>query len=381
MRATVAALTGGGGPKVPRLDFELTPGCDHACSHCYNVWTAGQGDVQAGYPRGQLRGQAYLDMMRRAVAVTGAEHITLTGGEPLLRPDALEIAALACALVPSVQLITNGSHVTPEVADRLAALGMRSVQLTLLSADRARHDQLKGAVCFDDTLRAIVELRQRRVQVQVCFVAMATNWRDFAAVMELCYALEVKHVTYNRMAPSGGAIHHVARLLPEVAHLEDNLQTAQHLGPRYGIAVATAMPIPPCLIRLERYPHVRFGFCSTGSHSPNIVVDANGNVRSCNLSSHVMGNILQHNWSEIHGDRHLRDFKAQVPDICRGCAWETSCQGGCKESAFAMFGDLRAPEPLLRMAREPAWRDEVTRENAESAGRMAPRDRGSEGQR
>ena len=31
---------------------------------------------------------------------------------------------------------------------------MRSVQLTLLSADRDTHDRLKGAVCFDDTVRA-----------------------------------------------------------------------------------------------------------------------------------------------------------------------------------------------------------------------------------
>ena len=51
------------------------------------------------------------------------------------------------------------------------------------------------------------------------------------------------------------------------------------------------MPIPPCLMRLERYRWVKFGFCSTGSHAPNIVIDGKGNVRSCNLSSGVLGNI------------------------------------------------------------------------------------------
>ena len=42
-----------------------------------------------------------------------------------------------------------------------------------------------------------------------------------------------------------------------------------------------------------------------------------------------------------------RTFKQTVPEICRGCAYERSCQGGCKESAFATFGDHTHPEPLV----------------------------------
>jgi len=338
------------GHKVPRLDFELTAGCDHACAHCYNVWGAEDDDPQGGYPKGKLRGAAYLVMMRRAIEQTGAEHVTITGGEPLLRPDALEVIALACSLVPTVQLITNGSHVSPEVAARLAELGVKSVQLTILSADRDRHDKLKGAVCFDDTLRAILELKAAGVTPQVCFVAMSANHEDFGGVLELCYALGVRHVGYNRMSPTGGAIHHVGRLMPEVEHLQANLATAEHLGRRYGIKIHTAMPIPPCLVRLERYPWVRFGFCSTGSHSPNIAIDPGGNVRSCNLSAHVMGNVMEQDWARIHADPYLHAFKRKVPEMCRGCAYETSCQGGCKEAGFAVYGDLRHPEPLLHGA-------------------------------
>jgi radical SAM protein with 4Fe4S-binding SPASM domain len=36
-----------------------------------------------------------------------------------------------------------------------------------------------------------------------------------------------------------------------------------------------------------------------------------------------------------------------VPDICRGCAYERTCQGGCKESGFAVFGEHAHPEPFL----------------------------------
>lgn len=336
------------GIHVPRLDFELTPACDHRCGHCYNVWTAAEGDPQAGYEtRGQLSTPALLALMDKAVSQSGARHITLTGGEPLLRKDALEIVEHACAIVPSVSLITNGSHVDEATAARFAKAGLRSVQLTLLAGDRERHDALKGAICFDDTLRAALRLRDAGVPVQVCFVAMAANRGELTRVMELCFVLGVRSISYNRMSPTGRAIHAVQALMPDAESIEADLDVAESLGRAWNIQVATAMPVLPCLVRIERYQWVRFGFCSTGSASPNLVIDGKGNVRSCNLSSKILGNLTWQDWPEIMANPYPRVFRTEIPDICRGCAYETSCQGGCKESAFATYGDRTHPEPLL----------------------------------
>lgn len=349
---------------VPRLDFELMAGCDHGCSHCYNVWNADEEDPQGGYQPGQLRPKEYLSMIEKAVEQSGAEHLTITGGEPLLRKGALEIVERACELAPRVQLITNGSHLPPETCERLSEAGLSNVQLTLLSADPVKHDQLKGAECFDDTVRAAVDLRDAGVPVQVCFVAMRQNWEDFEEVMELCYALEVGQIAYNRMSPTGGAVHHIARLLPDIEHVEANLETAERLGPEFEIDVATAMPIPPCLTRIERFDWVKFGFCSTGTQSPNLTIDPLGNVRSCNLADGLLGNIVDQEWSEIHEEveAYQEAFQEDVPDLCKGCAYEESCQGGCKESAFATFGDRSHPEPFVFNALNPGWREELREE-------------------
>jgi radical SAM protein with 4Fe4S-binding SPASM domain len=147
--------------------------------------------------------------------------------------------------------------------------------------------------------------------------------------------------------------------MPTVEQIERNLETADTLGRRWGIRVATAMPIPPCLVRIERYTWVDFGFCSTGSKSPNIVIDGTGSVRSCNLASGVLGNLLHQDWAEIFANPYQRRFKRNVPEICRGCAYEQSCQGGCKESAFATFGDHAHPEPLLWLAQHPEAREQL----------------------
>lgn len=337
--------------RLARLEVELTHACDHGCAHCYNVWTARDGDPQAGQvTSGKLPTPQVLAMLDKVVAETGVRSISFTGGEPLLRKDALEIIAHACSLIESVHLVTNGSHVSPAVAAKLAKTGVRSVQLTLLSADREQHDRLKGAKCFDDTVRAILDLKDAGVRPQICFVATRENCEAFEGVLELCLVLGVKGVSYNRMSPAGGAIHHITRLMPTVEQVEANLDTAERLGRAWQIRVSTAMPIPPCLIRIERYRWVRFGFCSTGSRSPNTVLDATGNVRSCNLSSTILGNVLRQSFAEIEQNPYPHELRRTVPAMCRGCIHEHPCGGGCKEAAFAAFADLTHPEPFVSMA-------------------------------
>lgn len=337
-------------PRVPRLDFELTSGCDHRCGHCYNVWNARPGEPQGGYPRGQLDTPTTLAMMTKAVRESGAEHITLTGGEPLLRKDATALLRHAASLVPSLQLITNGSHVTPEVVGLAAELGLRSVQLTILSAKPALHDRLKGAVSYHDTVRAVLDLSEAKVPVQVCYVAMRENAGEVGGVADLTFALGARALTYNRMSPTGWAVREIERLLPDVEEVDRDLTALDQRAARYGLRVATAMPIPPCLIRHQRYPRVRFGFCSVGTASPNVTIDPLGNVRSCNLSSAILGNILEQPWASFYPGDYVRRFDQRLPEVCRGCRYEKSCRGGCKESAFASYGDLGAPEPFLSQA-------------------------------
>ncbi len=174
------------------------------------------------------------------------------------------------------------------------------------------------------------------------------NADEIEGVMELCFALGVRALTYNRMAPAGGGVRVIEALLPDAEQVERHLGIAERRGPEWGIRVSTAMPIPPCLVSISRYRNIRFGFCSTGSRSPNIVIDAQGNVRSCNLSSEILGNLVDQGWPEIHGAAYLRTFRGKVPEMCRGCHYERSCQGGCKESAFATYGSLTAVEPFVR---------------------------------
>jgi radical SAM protein with 4Fe4S-binding SPASM domain len=346
-----------GGPR--RLEIELTPACDHRCVHCYNVWNARPGDAQHGLaPRvqGDLeRARALIDQ----VAAQGIEHLSLTGGEPLLHPHAMEIIEHACAAVPSVGLITNGSHVSEAVAQRLGAAGLKTAQLTLLGARREVHDALKDTPSFDDTLRSVLRLRDAGVRVNACFVASQRNAGQLPGVLELCFAMGITSLSYNRMSAAGLGVHRIAALLPSPAQIEADLQACETMARRWGIRVGTAMPIPPCIVRTARYPWVRFGACSSGVGQHNLVMDLEGSLRACNLSHRVLGSALEQSLERLATEPYLAEFRAALPAMCRGCPHARSCAGGCKESAFAAFGSLDAPDPLVWLALSPEERERL----------------------
>lgn len=71
---------------VHSLLVEVTPRCNLDCLYCYNVW---KGPLL--YPRGELPAREVLDRLDEVLADTRIRHVTLTGGEPLLRPDLADL--------------------------------------------------------------------------------------------------------------------------------------------------------------------------------------------------------------------------------------------------------------------------------------------------
>ena len=338
------------------IAFELTWRCDQQCAYCYNVWKSPEGGYGVGEPLDTASFKALID---RAVRQSGCSSLCITGGEPLLRHDALELIAHAAGLGGPVVLITNGAHVTAAVADQLAALPQVSVQLTLLAADRELHDAIRGRRNFDVAVDALATLRERRVPVTICFVCTRRNFAALPGVLDLAYASGVRELAFNRMAPAGQAARRLDELAPTVEMLEAALEAADDLAPRYGIRVATGIPIPPCLVSPDRHRGVSFATCSTATTRPNFVVDYQGNLRSCNLSPVILGNLCRQSWRRAvnggAGASYLRRFARALPPVCRPCTLARSCRGGCKEAAHACYGSLEEEEPLLRSRRlEPA---------------------------
>ncbi|HUU21017.1 MAG TPA: SPASM domain-containing protein, partial [Phycisphaerae bacterium] len=74
---------------------------------------------------------------------------------------------------------------------------------------------------------------------------------------------------------------------------------------------------------------------------------AQGNVRPCNHSPTILGNIREMPFAEMARGEAMAAFMNARPAFCAGCGLETTCQGGCKAAAEACGGSASAMDPFL----------------------------------
>jgi MoaA/NifB/PqqE/SkfB family radical SAM enzyme len=122
----------------------VTNACPQRCTYCYNKGRTGR-VMDTATIKGVISGLKEL----------GVFWLGLTGGEPLLNKDLLEIiegAGEDCA----VKLFTTGSTLTPRLASDLKKAGLFSVSVSLDDWREEEHDKVRGAPgAFREALRAI----------------------------------------------------------------------------------------------------------------------------------------------------------------------------------------------------------------------------------
>ena len=151
-------------PLLGRLDVELTERCNLNCMHCYINQPAGDRQRQA---REMTTGQ--VKAVLTEAAGLGALSVRFTGGEPLLRTDFADLYLFARRLGLRVVLFTNGTLLTPELADLLARVPtLGGIQITVYGMTAASYEAVttvSGA--FGAMRRGIDLLLERRVSFLV----------------------------------------------------------------------------------------------------------------------------------------------------------------------------------------------------------------------
>ena len=192
-----------GPPQVIRRQdsfvFEVTQRCNHDCPHCYNAWKN-----PAPYPEGELGTAETLAMAGKLLDETDASLVTLTGGEPMLRPDIGEIVDFLVERGVTVNLISNGSLLDTDAIARLGADKISIYELPLLSAERDIHDRMSGRIgAFDDTTLATANLKAASQRVVCVFVATKLNLPTWRETAEMAIALGADGIMFNSFNPGG----------------------------------------------------------------------------------------------------------------------------------------------------------------------------------
>jgi radical SAM protein with 4Fe4S-binding SPASM domain len=342
-------------PHLRSIIFEITQQCNHACLHCYNIWNPDSKQDPNASPRGQLTPSATLDLLGKALDETHCPHVTLTGGEPLLRKDLPQILDLLRQRGVTSTIISNGHLLDEPTVIDLLDRGVDLFELPLLSHRRESHDQLSGCQgAFDAVLSAMAHLRYHRGQFVAVFVATKLNLPDLYEMIRLAFAFGARGIMLNRFNPGGRGREYLDELFPAVSEIQQTLEIAEAASVEFNLPISCSIPIQPCLIDTSQYEHLGFGFCAAGTDRAYYTLDSLGNLRPCNHTTTILGNLLEESFADLIAPERISKFVTAAPAFCNPCKLRQICQGGCKAAAQVCYGSLYSEEPFLHLNRDLA---------------------------
>jgi radical SAM protein with 4Fe4S-binding SPASM domain len=357
-------------PRPYVVSWNLTYRCNLACEHCY--LDAG-GTPQVGTENFADRSELGTEECFRVIdeiAAFAPECITiLTGGEPLLRRDILEIVRRASERGLWVVVGTNGVRITENVARRLAEAGARGLSLSLDALDPDRHDRfrkVRGA--WRNTVEGAEILNRTGLPFIVQTTAGSHNLGELDAIADFAHdRLAAKVWNLYFLVPTGrgqfvsditpAQYDEVLAALYRIQRKYDrrmlvNAKCAPHyiktvlenarLGQGYG---AQPNPIPTDVSPIRTYSGGAGG-CPAGTHYMGI--RPNGDVTPCPYLPVFAGTLRSSSLADLWTSSALfSDIRRRTSlgGRCGECEMNGHC-GGCRARAYGMSGDLMAEDPL-----------------------------------
>lgn len=275
--------------------------------------------------------------------------ISFSGGEPLLVPRLFDLILKARFAGSNVHLLTNGTLLTDDTIGYCRDLGVEMIQIPILAPEAELHDSITGLA--GSWQRAVAAARKiarwdSRRLIPV-FILSALNISHVLSTLELYRDLGVKHIMFNRFNVGGLGIQHWKALRLTTKQLQDTFAAASRFLVENDMVANSGVCSPICILDPKHYPGIRFAYCNTDiSHRP-ITVNYRGDVRYCNHSPRVLGNIHREPLSQILTQATASGYFDSVPDVCAQCNLWSRCRGGCRAASEQLYGRFDLADPIL----------------------------------
>jgi radical SAM protein with 4Fe4S-binding SPASM domain len=346
------------------ISWNLTYRCNLACEHCY--LDAG-GTPLVGTENFADRSELGTEECFKVIddiAAFAPECVTiLTGGEPLLRRDILEIVRRAADRGLWVVVGTNGVRISENVARRLADAGARGLSLSLDALDPDRHDRfrrVRGA--WKNTVEGAEILNRTGLPFIVQTTAGSHNLDELEAIADFAHErLAAKVWNLYFLVPTGRG-QFVSDISPE--QYDEVLASLFRIQRKYDRRMLVNAKCAPHFIKTvlesaspapDHAVHDPIGFrvyaggaggCPAGTHYMGI--RPNGDVTPCPYLPVFAGTLRRDRLSELWASSDLFTGirrRTALGGRCGACELNGHC-GGCRARAFGSTGDLMAEDPL-----------------------------------
>lgn len=343
----------------PVVVWNITRRCNLSCVHCYS-------DSACQFYDGELD-----DAECRAViddlAEYGVPAVLLSGGEPLMRPQLLDLAAYARGKGLRLTLSTNGTLLSTHAATRIKDLGFSYVGISL-DGIGAVHDSFRGRTgAFDKAVQAFRNCRAVGQKVGLRLTLTRNTVNELERIFDFIEKEDVPRVCFYHLVYSGRGADLEVLTAEESRLALDRIMDRVELwhkqgSPREVLTVDQPADAPYLLMRLrERDPEGARralellewnggGANASGRGIGNI--DSQGNVHPDQFwQSLTIGNVREKPFSRIWEETTdpvmagLRAKPRPVTGRCAECSWFRLCGGGFRVRAWQRTGDPWASDP------------------------------------
>jgi AdoMet-dependent heme synthase len=336
------------------VSWNLTYRCNLACEHCYlDAGPKPEVGTENFADRSELNTEECFKVIDQIATFAPESMTILTGGEPLLRRDILDIVRRAAERELWVVVGTNGVKITENVALRLKEAGARGLSISLDALDADRHDgfrKVRGA--WRNTVEGAEILNRTGLPFIVQTTAGSHNAGELEAIADFAYErLNAKVWNLYFLVPTGRG-QFVSDIAPE--EYDDVLASLFRIQGKYKGRMLVNAKCAPHYIKtvlenggsqIRTYSNGAGG-CPAGTHYMGI--RPNGDVTPCPYLPVFAGNLRSASLSDLWNSSELfTDIRerASLGGRCGDCEMNSHC-GGCRARAFGMTGDLMAEDPL-----------------------------------
>ncbi len=320
---------------------ELTYRCPLSCAYCSNpVEMAGYGD--------ELTTAEWRRVFASAQEL-GVLQLHLSGGEPLLRRDLVELAATARELGMYSNLVTSALGLSRRRAEELRAAGLDHVQVSVQADEPAMSDRIAGTPSFERKIEACQLVKELGWPLTLNVVLHRQNIDRIGEVLRLAEELGADRIELANTQYYGWAWRNRGALLPSRAQLERAEPVVSAARKRLKGRMDVIYVLPDYY---SRFPKP----CMGGWAKRQLTVAPNGDVLPCPAAQVIplpRASVREEPLARIWAESPLfESFRGTdwMPQPCRSCDRREIDFGGCRCQAFLLTGDAARTDPVCHLS-------------------------------
>jgi PqqA peptide cyclase len=341
---------------------ELTYSCPLACPYCSNPLNL------ADYTD-ELSTVEWQRVLAEAQEL-GVLQCHLSGGEPLVRRDLVEIVRRASELGLYTNLVTSAIGLSRRRAEELRAAGLDHVQISIQADEPVVSDRIAGIRSFERKIEAARIVKELGWPLTVNVVLHRQNIDTVAEILDLAEQLRADRVELANTQYYGWALRNRDTLLPSNAQLGRAEAVVRAARRRLEGRMEVIYVLPDYY---SRYPKP----CMGGWAKRQLTVTPNGDTLPCPAAhalplprASVRAESLAQIWTESPLFQRFRGT-SWMTDPCRSCDRREIDFGGCRCQAYQLTGDAARTDPVCQLSPDHGIVAETVRAANEGTG---PRD-------